>query len=51
MTDIAAIGIKEKNEPVRFEKAFTGVPSDIWHLFETPDECYQIISGVVGKDS
>ncbi|KAK4153668.1 hypothetical protein C8A00DRAFT_15150 [Chaetomidium leptoderma] len=26
VTDIAAIGIKEKNEPSRFEKAFDGVP-------------------------
>jgi len=26
VTDIASIGIKEKNEPHRFEKAFDGVP-------------------------
>lgn len=26
VTDIAAVGIKEKNEPERFEKAFEGVP-------------------------
>lgn len=26
VTDIAAIGIEEKNEPERFEKAFEGVP-------------------------
>ena len=26
VTDIASVGIKEKNEPERFEKAFAGVP-------------------------
>jgi phosphatidate phosphatase APP1 len=26
VTDIAAVGIQEKNEPERFEKAFEGVP-------------------------
>jgi hypothetical protein len=26
VTDISAVGIKEKNEPERFEKAFEGVP-------------------------
>jgi len=51
VTDIAAVGIEEKNEPQRFEKAFTGVPSDIWHVFETPEECYQIIKDAVAKDS
>lgn len=26
VTDVAAVGIEEKNEPKRFEKAFDGVP-------------------------
>jgi phosphatidate phosphatase APP1 len=26
VTDIAAVGIEEKNEPARFERAFTRVP-------------------------
>lgn len=47
MTDIAAVGIEEKNEPERFEKAFKGVPKTIWHVFETPEECYDIISETV----
>lgn len=50
VTDIAAIGIEEKNEPARFEKAFEGVPSDVWHVFEKPEECYQIIADAVGRD-
>lgn len=44
VTDIAAVGIEEKNEPERFENAFKGVPKTVWHVFETPEECYQIIS-------
>jgi len=51
VTDIASVGIQEKNEPKRFESAFKGIPDDIWHVFETPEECYQIIKDVVSKDS
>ena len=47
MTDIAAIGIESKNEPERFEKAFKGVPRSVWHVFEDPAECYQIIQDAV----
>lgn len=39
--------MKAKNEPTRFEKAFEGVPESVWHVFETPEECYEIIKGVV----
>lgn len=49
MEDIAAIGIAEKNESKRFEKAFKDVPKDVWHVFETPEECYQIIKDVVAR--
>jgi len=47
VTDIAAVGMEEKNVPERFEKAFKGVPKSVWHVFETPEECYRIISDVV----
>ena len=47
--DISAVGIIEKNEPARFEKAFKGVPKNIWHVFESPEECYQIISETVKR--
>ncbi|KAB5576140.1 hypothetical protein GE09DRAFT_1169866 [Coniochaeta sp. 2T2.1] len=43
VTDIASVGIETKNAPERFEKAFDGVPRDIWHVFEDPAECYNII--------
>ena len=51
VTDIAAVGIQEKNDPKRFETAFKGIPTDIWHVFETPEECYQLIQDVVAKNS
>ncbi|CAK7205237.1 hypothetical protein SEUCBS139899_008004 [Sporothrix eucalyptigena] len=43
VTDIAALGIEEKNEPERFEKAFEGVPTSVWHVFEDPKECYDLV--------
>ncbi|KAL2264906.1 hypothetical protein VTJ83DRAFT_7416 [Remersonia thermophila] len=48
VTGIAAAGIKEKNEPQRFEKAFEGVPRGIWHVFEDPSECWPLVQRVVG---
>ena len=49
--DIAAVGMQEKNEPARFEKAFEEVPRSLWHVFETPEECYQIVSDVVRNET
>ena len=51
VTDIAAVGITDKNKPERFVTAFKGIPKHIWHVFESPEECYQLISDVVEKDS
>ncbi|QSZ36051.1 hypothetical protein DSL72_007175 [Monilinia vaccinii-corymbosi] len=47
VTDIAAIGIAEKNEPERFEKAFTGVPKSVWRVFENLEECNGVVEGLV----
>ncbi|KAB8294324.1 hypothetical protein EYC80_009742 [Monilinia laxa] len=47
VTDIAAIGIADKNEPERFEKAFTGVPKSVWRVFESPKECYDLVERLV----
>ncbi|KAK6580512.1 hypothetical protein PZA11_006748 [Diplocarpon coronariae] len=49
VTDIASLSIEEKNEPKRFEEAFRGVPKDIWHVFETPEECYQLVKNTVAR--
>ncbi|KAF4493262.1 actin filament organization app1 [Fusarium agapanthi] len=35
--DVAAIGIEEKNQLERFEKAFKNVPVEAWHVFEEPN--------------
>ncbi|KAI0880179.1 uncharacterized protein GGS22DRAFT_182517 [Annulohypoxylon maeteangense] len=47
--DIAAIGIDAKNEPERFEKAFEGVPREIWHVFSEPTECHKFIQDAVSS--
>lgn len=49
MDDIAAVGIREKNEPKRFEKAFKDVPRDVWHVFEEPEECCALVEDIVLK--
>ncbi|RGP68177.1 hypothetical protein FLONG3_8252 [Fusarium longipes] len=50
-TDVAAIGIDEKNQLERFEKAFKHVPVEAWHVFEDPSECRDIVRDVVRKRS
>lgn len=47
--DLSAVGIEEKNKPPRFEKAFKGVPKDIWHVFDDPGECFQVLSDAVAR--
>lgn len=47
VTGVATIGIDEKNKAERFEKAFEGVPRNVWRVFDEPSECYQIIKDVV----
>ncbi|KAM0254648.1 hypothetical protein ACHAQJ_006557 [Trichoderma viride] len=50
-TNAAAFGLAEKNEPQRFEKAFTGIPRDAWHVFENPDECLDLVKDAVKRNS
>lgn len=38
-----------KNHPDRFEKAFKGVPRDVWQLFEDPQELYEAVGGLKGS--
>jgi hypothetical protein len=47
--DIASVGIEDKNKPARFEKAFKHVPGGVWHVFDEPEECYQIIQDAVAR--
>lgn len=51
VTDIAAIGIEEKNESARFEKAFKDVPKSVWKVFENPQECYTVVDNLVRERS
>ena len=41
----------EKNKPERFEKAFTGVPSDVWRLFTHPQELAEHVKQVAGDEA
>ncbi|PTB57259.1 hypothetical protein M431DRAFT_79575 [Trichoderma harzianum CBS 226.95] len=50
-TNSASFGLAEKNEPQRFEKAFTGIPRDSWHVFENPDECLDLVKKAVQRNS
>lgn len=47
VTDISSVGITEKNEPARFEKAFEDIPRGLWHVFDDPAECQELIHKVV----
>ncbi|KUI57281.1 Phosphatidate phosphatase APP1 [Cytospora mali] len=47
VTDIASLGIEDKNKPKRFESAFTGVPANVWRVFEDPAELYDVVRDVV----
>ena len=49
VTDIAALGIEEKNKPERFESAFVDVPASVWKVFEEPAELYDVIRRVVAS--
>ncbi|RDA86004.1 hypothetical protein CP532_4870 [Ophiocordyceps camponoti-leonardi (nom. inval.)] len=48
-TDVAAVGIEEKNEPERFEAAFEDIPREAWHVFEEPSECVEIIKSAISR--
>ncbi|KAL7944589.1 hypothetical protein V8C42DRAFT_325266 [Trichoderma barbatum] len=50
VTDSAAVGLVEKNEPQRFEKAFTGIPRDAWHVFDNADECLDLVKNVIKRN-
>ncbi|KAH7080960.1 actin filament organization protein-like protein App1-like protein [Paraphoma chrysanthemicola] len=38
---------EKKNAPERFEKAFKGVPKDVWYVFEDPRELYAKVDALV----
>ncbi|KAF2104063.1 hypothetical protein NA57DRAFT_62792 [Rhizodiscina lignyota] len=49
VTGVAEIDETEKNSDERFEKAFKGVPNDIYYIFEKPEEVYEYVDALVGS--
>lgn len=47
VTDIAAVGIEEKNKDERFQAAFKDVPTTVWRVFSEPDELYDVVRELV----
>ncbi|KAJ0108361.1 ctin filament organization protein app1 [Diaporthe amygdali] len=49
VTDIAAVGIEEKNMDERFQAAFKDVPTTVWRVFSEPDELYDVFRELVAS--
>jgi phosphatidate phosphatase APP1 len=47
VTGVAEMDEGKKNDPARFEKAFKGVPKDVWYVFEDPNELYAKVDALV----
>ncbi|KAG7006045.1 hypothetical protein G7Y79_00016g040300 [Physcia stellaris] len=43
VTGVEGMDEATKNAPERFEKAFRGVPRDVWRVFEDPGELYEVV--------
>lgn len=41
--------MERKNEPERFEKAFEGIPSNIWRVFVLPDDLKDHVVHIAGE--
>lgn len=44
--NVEPMNASQKNSPERFEKAFKGVPKDVWTLFEDPQELYEKVAAL-----
>lgn len=49
VTGVAFMDEKEKNAPERFEKAFKGLESGLWHVFTDPEEVREKVARL-GRD-
>ncbi|GAB7353846.1 hypothetical protein MBLNU459_g4212t1 [Dothideomycetes sp. NU459] len=47
VSDVTDVNQHEKNAPERFQKAFEGLDSGIWHVFDEPAEVQEKISQLV----
>lgn len=50
VTGVAELDEKRKNSEERFEKAFEGVPKDVWFVFEDPRELYGKVEELLERD-
>lgn len=48
VTDVAEMKDSDKNKQERFEKAFEGVPREVWRIFEDPKELYEAVDALKG---
>ncbi|KAI9822366.1 MAG: hypothetical protein M1827_000085 [Pycnora praestabilis] len=46
VTDIAELDETEKNSDDRFEKAFRGVPKEVWRTFTDPKDLYEAVDAL-----
>ncbi|KAF2715694.1 actin filament organization protein-like protein App1-like protein [Pleomassaria siparia CBS 279.74] len=46
VTGVARMDEEKKNSPERFEKAFKGVPKNVWYVFSDPSELYEKIDAL-----
>ncbi|KAI9694504.1 MAG: hypothetical protein M1822_000120 [Bathelium mastoideum] len=51
VTGIAGMDEKDKNSDERFEKAFEGLPRDLWYVFENPAELGEMVDELAGNSS
>lgn len=51
VTDVAEMDGGEKNKSERFEKAFKGVPRDVWRVFEDPGELFEAVEKLKGESA
>ncbi|KAI9825385.1 MAG: hypothetical protein M1819_000551 [Sarea resinae] len=50
VTGIAEMDLDgQKNEAARFEKAFKGVPREVWRVFEQPEELYDMVAELAAE--
>jgi hypothetical protein len=49
--NIAEVGLEEKNDASRFEKAFKDVPESVWHVYSDAEECHKYIDAAIEAEA
>ena len=50
VTGVAEMDEQRKNSDERFNRAFEGVPEEIWYVFEDPQELYAKVDELLARD-